>query len=330
VNASYIAPGAGKVKPAAQLVAALDGDPRTGMCRCPAHQDDTPSLHISEGSNGKVLVHCFAHCEQHAVIDALVARGLWPVPGAAHGPAMSPRRSDEERRQYALRILHDTLANRGRELADKVLRNYFSRRGIVKVPPTAMFACTDNLNPYLDGCLLPDDPGMVFEVTDGAKVIGCHVTWLKWLNSSFSAKRDEEPQRQFFGPISGGYIRLYDGELEPTSKLVIAEGVESTAAAMQLASLPGIAALSANNMPKITPPPAAEYIVAADNDASGVGQRAARALAYKLVRAGHLVRVAIPSRPDTGGDAVLAIQGHPHRSRRVERHRRCGLVCERW
>ena len=52
---------------------------RSGSCwmaKCPAHDDNTPSLSIRE-ADGKVLLHCHAGCEQGDVIDALKARGLW-------------------------------------------------------------------------------------------------------------------------------------------------------------------------------------------------------------------------------------------------------------
>ena len=45
---------------------------------CVAHEDHTPSLSLTDGANGKVLVKCFAGCEQQVVIDALKGRGLWP------------------------------------------------------------------------------------------------------------------------------------------------------------------------------------------------------------------------------------------------------------
>jgi DNA primase len=44
---------------------------------CPAHQDNDPSLSITE-RDGKPLVHCHAGCAQEAVINALKALGLWP------------------------------------------------------------------------------------------------------------------------------------------------------------------------------------------------------------------------------------------------------------
>lgn len=52
------------------IIRALNGAESAGMCRCPAHDDHNPSLHVSE-SGGKVLVKCHARCSQQAVIDAL-------------------------------------------------------------------------------------------------------------------------------------------------------------------------------------------------------------------------------------------------------------------
>ena len=49
------------------------------MVRCPAHEDRDPSLSIADGDNGKVLVRCHAGCEQHQVIAALRAEGIWAV-----------------------------------------------------------------------------------------------------------------------------------------------------------------------------------------------------------------------------------------------------------
>ena len=47
------------------------------MGRCPAHDDRKPSLSISAGNDGRVLVRCHAGCDQADVIAALRSIGLW-------------------------------------------------------------------------------------------------------------------------------------------------------------------------------------------------------------------------------------------------------------
>lgn len=46
---------------------------RSFRCSCPAHADKEASLTVSEGRNGKIVLHCFAHCETK---DILAAWGL--------------------------------------------------------------------------------------------------------------------------------------------------------------------------------------------------------------------------------------------------------------
>jgi len=57
---------------------------------CPAHEDRTPSLSISEGDDGRVLLHCHAGCSAESVCDkaGLSIRDLMPerpvTPGRQH------------------------------------------------------------------------------------------------------------------------------------------------------------------------------------------------------------------------------------------------------
>lgn len=48
--------------------------------KCPAHDDDTPSLDIAEGDDGRALVDCKAHCSAESVLEAihLKMRDLFP------------------------------------------------------------------------------------------------------------------------------------------------------------------------------------------------------------------------------------------------------------
>jgi hypothetical protein len=60
---------------------------RSGIARCPVHEDRSPSLSVSE-RDGRVLVHCHAGCPQPDVIAALRARavaGAGPYPAIARG-----------------------------------------------------------------------------------------------------------------------------------------------------------------------------------------------------------------------------------------------------
>jgi putative DNA primase/helicase len=45
------------------------------MAKCPAHDDNKPSLAINDG-DGKIIVHCHAGCTQDDVLDALADSGL--------------------------------------------------------------------------------------------------------------------------------------------------------------------------------------------------------------------------------------------------------------
>ena len=42
-----------------------------GMVRCPAHDDRNPSLHPSEGDDGRILLKCFAGCTAEQIVKAM-------------------------------------------------------------------------------------------------------------------------------------------------------------------------------------------------------------------------------------------------------------------
>lgn len=67
--------------PSAATVRKRLGAKGSNAC-CPAHEDKQASLSISESQAGKVLLKCHAGCSQHAVIEALQVRGIWPKPEA--------------------------------------------------------------------------------------------------------------------------------------------------------------------------------------------------------------------------------------------------------
>ncbi|MBI4331496.1 MAG: hypothetical protein HY673_09470 [Chloroflexi bacterium] len=67
-------------------------NPRPGhngqrLTHCPAHDDENPSLSLTDSNDGHILLKCFAGCTQDAVIEALKERGLWN----GHRPATERR-----------------------------------------------------------------------------------------------------------------------------------------------------------------------------------------------------------------------------------------------
>lgn len=54
---------------------------------CPAHKDKRPSLTIRELDDGRLLIHCFAGCEAHAILAAvgLTFSDLYPEKVMPHG-----------------------------------------------------------------------------------------------------------------------------------------------------------------------------------------------------------------------------------------------------
>lgn len=56
-----------------QLHKVRKSGPDSWMACCPAHDDRTPSLRVTEGSDGHILIHCFAGC---SAMDVMGAAGL--------------------------------------------------------------------------------------------------------------------------------------------------------------------------------------------------------------------------------------------------------------
>lgn len=95
---------------AENLLNRLDGvrqtTPVTWIAKCPAHDDNSPSLSVRETSDGRLLIHCFSGCGIDAVVSAigLELSDLYPKDSRAIG------HSNPERRPFPpadiLKIVH--------------------------------------------------------------------------------------------------------------------------------------------------------------------------------------------------------------------------------
>ncbi len=95
------------------LLDRLDGVKQTApnrwIARCPAHDDRSPSLSISELADGQILIHCFAGCEATDVMAAvgLQLSDLYPEPLGHH---FRPTHSRIPARDLLALIDHEALA----------------------------------------------------------------------------------------------------------------------------------------------------------------------------------------------------------------------------
>jgi hypothetical protein len=96
------------------ILSQLEGVKQSGagqwISRCPAHEDRSPSLAISIGAEGQVLLYCFRGCNLDEIVSSLGidVAALWPDSGKDISP--------EERR---LRKVEAEQKRIGRELEDQ-------------------------------------------------------------------------------------------------------------------------------------------------------------------------------------------------------------------
>ena len=290
----------------AETIAKALGGRKAGAgwtARCPAHDDRTPSLSLTDTKDGKVLVRCHAGCEQKHVIAALRGRGLWgqscrcSSPWTPRGTPVErePDRDDARRTAMALAIWQSAALAAGTPIV-----TYLASRSIHLAPKALRF------HPGLKhpaGGLWPAMVALVTNGIDGAPV-AIHRTFLA---REGGKKAPVDPQKMMLGPCRGGAVRLAD----PGDVLMVGEGIETCLAAMQASGHPAWAALSTSGLRALDlPKHVRDVIVLADGDEAG--EAAARDCAFRWKRQGWRVRIA---RPPQGMDFADMLSG---RATRIE------------
>lgn len=108
------------------LLSRLQGVKKHGerhVARCPAHEDKSPSLSLSRGQDGRVLVHCHAGCETRDVLAAvgLELKDLFPENLSREQRQQYRREKLEKERHFERLVIeagNGTLA-KGTELSDE-------------------------------------------------------------------------------------------------------------------------------------------------------------------------------------------------------------------
>jgi putative DNA primase/helicase len=284
---------------ASGIAAALGAARRCGgwwSCRCPAHDDRSPSLSLRDGERS-IVVHCHAGCDPRDVLAELRRRGLIAGGGSASSDTR-PAGGDGDDAARRIALARRIWGWAGDATGSPVVR-YLAGRGIT-IPPPASLRWAPSLRRPDGTC----GPAMVARIDDLAgQLIGVHRTWLNRGPDGTWRRCD----RAMLGRAAGGAVRLAPA----AETLLVAEGIETAMAAMTATAQPAWAALSTSGMAALILPPAVRTVVIlADHDASGAGERAARAAAARWLGEGRRVRIAMPPVPGTDVADVLVGRGH--------------------
>lgn len=294
---------------ASDIAAAFGGSWRgtKGMCRCPAHDDRSPSLAIGLGEHA-ILFHCFAGCSSEAVLAAFArhgirARDLFDGSGGPIVLVTLPDKPDGNAQR---------LWRQARILAGTPADSYLSSRNLKLRPRDLRFHANTPLGAKPDARFLP---AMLAAVRTDEAVVAVHRTFLgeagdpaaKTNPTAASARlaRFDRPKRAL-GRLGTGAVRLatpFEG------RLGLAEGIESALSVQQIFGIACWATLGNERFGLVTIPDSVrELTLFIDADAGGD-------LAEQKGRAAHARegRVILTQRPGIEGqdwnDVLAASSG---------------------
>lgn len=211
---------------ARQIVQDLKGTwhRKHGMVRCPAHEDDHPSLSVTPGRKA-VLFHCFAGCTQDAILAALRDLRL--------NPAVRGRSSELAAPPRDLTPLVAQIWGTARPVAGTLGQRYLERRGIGhsragRFTPSALT--------YESGRKLRL-PAYLLPMTEGPLL---RALLRIFLDADGQKARCLDGAKRTLGDTRGSVIQL---GAPPDETMNLAEGFEDAESAIDLCHLSGCSAV---------------------------------------------------------------------------------------
>ena len=277
---------------AREIVDSLGGTWRRnrGMCRCPAHDDRTPSLSVSLGQQA-ILFHCFAGCSRAEVISALGRRGvrMRDLFDGSGGPLQETVQKGTIDRN-AVRLW-----NRADALRGSAAEAYLRKRGVTQLSPDLRFHPRTPLGPRGAVRFLP---AMLAAVRTDLGVIAVHRTFL---HPAAARLADFERPKRALGRLQHGAVRL---AMPREGRLGLAEGIETALSAMQIFGVPCWATLGNERFGLVTIPESVrELYLFVDNDPGGALAEARGHEAYG--QEGRRIVAERPADLDTDWNDVL-------------------------
>lgn len=243
---------------AVDLVRRLGGiwSPDGAMCRCPAHDDCTPSLSVRVGEKA-LLFKCFAGCDTIDVIRAIrrLDKDI-PLSAGRDGSQSVSALSPAWLRQRAL-----DLWDGGRPLAGTPADHYLQRRGIAQLSSALRY---HPRTPLGRGKQAMFRPAMIAALHERNHLVALQRTFLD-TNEPRRARDLANPRRMLGKPGQGAVM------LAPaTDTLGLTEGIETALSAILLLDIPVWATLGNERLAHIAiPDSVTRLILLPDNDRGG-------------------------------------------------------------
>lgn len=232
-----------------------------GVCRCPAHDDRTPSLSVRVGRS-RLLLHCFAGCQASEILRALQARRLLVAHAAVAEDQTTVASDPDILAKSATRIWSDA-----RIIAETPAERYLKSRGITLTSSELRY---HPRTPHGPKPFTQFRPAMIAAVRDDEGLVGIHRTFLDRRTGRLASL--PEPKLGL-GRFGSGAVRLWP----VAARLGLAEGVETALSTTMLWGVPCWAALGTERFGLVKlPDMVRELVLFLDNDKGG---RRAEALA---------------------------------------------------
>ncbi|SEJ80286.1 Toprim domain-containing protein [Sphingobium sp. AP50] len=254
-----------------------------GECRCPAHDDHSPSLSVRLGTRA-ILFKCFAGCSSTDILKALDRQGL-------HDRA--PLRVEATAPTRDLSSLARTLWQKSVALKGTPAEAYLHARSLFTPSPELRFNAQTVIGKGKDRRMLP---AMIAAVRNELGLVAVHRTFL---DPSDILRRPFRKPKLALGFLGTGSVRFG----EPGTDLGLAEGIEDALSALEWFDMPVWAVLGAERYAHVSIPSHVRRVIV-------FGQRNAAARNCLARARDHLssnrrrVEEWVPSSQDDWNDAL--------------------------
>lgn len=228
------------------------------MCRCPAHNDRTPSLSIRQGDRS-ILVTCFAGCDSADVLRAIAKQATIPISDPVH-----IERSSENSSNPHWAIWQSALPVTGT----------LGERYLAKVRRLTLPLAHIRFHPRCPkgkGAQARFEPALIVAMHHERRITAIQRIFL-----------DPATARCTDKIVLGRSIGAAWTNDQVSECIALAEGFETAAAYTQLKGIPAWSAMGARRLPQLwLPPMVCTVILLRDNDAEGRAAERKAAQAYR-------------------------------------------------